>query len=238
MTMTRMRAVVPLICFVFLITGCETPPGKRATIGGLGGRGWRTPRRRGRGGGTGIAAGVILGGLVGGAIGDRMDAADRREAQRAATQAFDTAPLGAERSWRNPDSGNSGVSPPHAPTRRPVGNTAGSFSRRSPLAARASKPSAGPVASLTAVGKLSVEPVYGLSHLSDASDAKEILIMPRCVLPFVIAMLIIASTVYGQQQPAAGQQAMWDNADKNKDGVIDRTEFLGAMTDAFFLCRR
>ena len=58
--------------------------------------------------------------------------------------------------------------------------------------------------------------------------------MPRCVLPFVIAMLIIASTVYGQQQPAAGQQAMWDNADKNKDGGIDRIEFLGAMTDAFF----
>ena len=58
--------------------------------------------------------------------------------------------------------------------------------------------------------------------------------MPRCVLPFVIAMLIIASTVYGQQQPSAGQQAMWDNVDKNKDGVIDRIEFLEAMTDAFF----
>ena len=58
--------------------------------------------------------------------------------------------------------------------------------------------------------------------------------MPRCVLPFVIAMLIITSTVYGQQQPSAGQQAMWDNADKNKDGGIDRPEYLGAMTDAFF----
>ena len=58
--------------------------------------------------------------------------------------------------------------------------------------------------------------------------------MSRCVLPFVIAMLIIASAVYGQQQPAAGQQVMWDNADKNKDGGIDRPEFLGAMTDAFF----
>jgi Ca2+-binding EF-hand superfamily protein len=58
--------------------------------------------------------------------------------------------------------------------------------------------------------------------------------MSRCVLLFVIAMLIIASAVYGQQQSPAGQQAIWDNADKNKDGFIDRIEFLEAMTDAFF----
>jgi len=47
-------------------------------------------------------------------------------------------------------------------------------------------------------------------------------------------MLIITSAVYGQQQPPAGQQAIWDNADKNKDGFIDRIEFLEVMTDAFF----
>jgi hypothetical protein len=58
--------------------------------------------------------------------------------------------------------------------------------------------------------------------------------MSRCVLLFVIAMLIMTSTVYGQQPSPAGQQAMWDNADKNKDGFIDRIEFLEAMTDAFF----
>jgi hypothetical protein len=50
----------------------------------------------------------------------------------------------------------------------------------------------------------------------------------------VIAMLIITSVVYGQQQSPAGQQAIWDNADKNKDGFIDRIEFLETMTDAFF----
>jgi len=58
--------------------------------------------------------------------------------------------------------------------------------------------------------------------------------MSRCVLLFVIAMLIITSAVYGQQQSPASQQAIWDNADKNKDGFIDRIEFLEAMTDAFF----
>ena len=58
--------------------------------------------------------------------------------------------------------------------------------------------------------------------------------MSRCVLLCVIAMLIITSVVYGQQQSPASQQAIWDNADKNKDGFIDRIEFLEAMTDAFF----
>ena len=58
--------------------------------------------------------------------------------------------------------------------------------------------------------------------------------MSRCVLLFVIAMLIISSVVYGQQKSPPSQQAIWDNADKNKDGFIDRIEFLQAVTDAFF----
>jgi len=58
--------------------------------------------------------------------------------------------------------------------------------------------------------------------------------MSRCGLLFVIAMLIITNVVYGQQQSPASQQAIWDNVDKNKDGFIDRIEFLEAMIDAFF----
>ena len=58
--------------------------------------------------------------------------------------------------------------------------------------------------------------------------------MSRCVLLFVIAMLIMTSVVYGQQQSPASQQAIWDNVDKNKDGFIDRIEFLEEMIDAFF----
>jgi surface antigen len=109
MIMTRMRAVVLVICLAFLITGCETTSGQKGTIGGLGGAAAGGLLAAAAGGGaTGIAAGTILGGLVGGAIGNRMDAADRREAQRAATQAFDTTPSGQSVAWRNPDSGNSG----------------------------------------------------------------------------------------------------------------------------------
>jgi len=58
--------------------------------------------------------------------------------------------------------------------------------------------------------------------------------MSRCVLLFVIAMLMITSVVYGQQQSPPSQQAIWDNLDKNKNGFIDRMEFLEAMSDAFF----
>src|SRR5215831_6843110 len=58
--------------------------------------------------------------------------------------------------------------------------------------------------------------------------------MSRCVLLCVIAMLITTSVVYGQQQSPASQQAIWDNLDKNKNGFIDRIEFLEAMIDAFF----
>ena len=50
--MTRMRAIVPVICLVFLITGCETTSGGQKTaIGGLGG----------------AAAGGLLAAAVGGA---------------------------------------------------------------------------------------------------------------------------------------------------------------------------
>ena len=58
--------------------------------------------------------------------------------------------------------------------------------------------------------------------------------MSRCVLLFVIAMLIITSVVYGQQPSPPSQQAIWDNLDKKKNGFIDRIEFLEAMADAFF----
>ena len=43
---------------------------------------------------AGVLGGMILGGLIGGAIGNRMDAADRREANLAAHQALESAPAG------------------------------------------------------------------------------------------------------------------------------------------------
>jgi surface antigen len=110
---------VLLLC---LVVGCETtdpggppvqrPPAK-AAIGGLGGAAAGGLLAAALGGRPeGIAAGVILGGLVGGAIGDRLDAADRRQAQQATVRALESTPSGASVPWRNPDSGNSGTVTP------------------------------------------------------------------------------------------------------------------------------
>lgn len=101
--------IVFAVIVALTLAGCETTPGPKATIGGLGGAAaGGLLAAAARGGPAGIAAGVILGGLVGGAIGDRLDAADRREAERAAQRALETAPSGSSVAWRNPDSGHYG----------------------------------------------------------------------------------------------------------------------------------
>lgn len=109
MTVTRKWILVPVLLLTVLVAGCETTPGPKATVGGLGGATAGGLLAAAAGGGpAGIAAGVILGGLVGGAIGDRMDAADRRDANAAAARALETQPSGKATTWKNPDSGNSG----------------------------------------------------------------------------------------------------------------------------------
>ena len=106
------ETLVSAILVAFLLMGCESM-GPKTTVGGLGGAaaGGLLGAALG-GGGTGIAAGAILGGLIGGAIGDRLDAADREKARVAASQAFESVPSGQSVTWRNPDSGNSGVVTP------------------------------------------------------------------------------------------------------------------------------
>jgi surface antigen len=104
--------VVSAILMAFLLMGCETT-GPKTAIGGLGGAaaGGLLGAALG-GGGAGIAAGTILGGLLGGAIGDRLDAADRQQAQVAATRALEASPSGQSVAWRNPDTGNTGTVTP------------------------------------------------------------------------------------------------------------------------------
>lgn len=111
-TAYRKMAVLWLLLLVS-VAGCETTPGPKAAVGGLGGAAAGGLLAAATGGGnTGIAAGVLLGGLLGGAIGDRLDAADRRQAQQTAQHALETAPAGTQVAWRNPDSGNFGTVTP------------------------------------------------------------------------------------------------------------------------------
>ena len=104
----RILAILVLISFALI--SCE---GHRTAIGGVGGAAAGGLLGHALGGGTaGIFAGAIAGGLIGGAIGDRMDAADRRESERAAQRAFESAPSGQATAWNNPDSGNHGTITP------------------------------------------------------------------------------------------------------------------------------
>ena len=100
------KILILLVIMSVVLISCE---GNRAAVGGVGGAAAGGFLGHALGGGTaGIIGGAIAGGLIGGAIGDRMDAADRRESQRASQQAFETAPSGQATTWNNPDSGNHG----------------------------------------------------------------------------------------------------------------------------------
>jgi len=99
-----------LVLISFALIGCE---GHKAVGGGVGGAAAGGFLGHAFGGGAaGIIGGAIAGSLIGAAIGDRMDAADRRESERAAQRAFETAPSGQATQWSNPDNGNHGTITP------------------------------------------------------------------------------------------------------------------------------
>jgi len=106
------RILILALIMPFLFTACATTQegqNTKSIIGGLGGAAAGGLLAYGLGGGTAAVLGsTLLGGLVGGAIGDRMDAADKRQAQAATTKALESAPSGTSTHWKNPDSGHSG----------------------------------------------------------------------------------------------------------------------------------
>lgn len=115
--MTR-RLLATLVISAFALTACAsngtggTSPGiDKQTVGGLAGAGLGGLAGAQFGKGSGrlwtTGAGVLLGALAGSSIGQSLDKADQMYAERAYTQA-QTAPVGQQISWNNPDSGNSG----------------------------------------------------------------------------------------------------------------------------------
>jgi len=106
------RILILAFIMPFLFAACTTTQEGEHTksiIGGLGGAAAGGFLAYGLGGGTAAVIGSsLLGGLIGGAIGDRMDAADKRQAQAATTKALESAPSGTATHWKNPDSGHYG----------------------------------------------------------------------------------------------------------------------------------
>ncbi len=112
-------SIVTVILILLMVIGCAGTPGGsgsrhgKTIIGGLGGAaaGGLIAAAL-HGGPAGIIGGALAGGLIGGAVGDRMDAADHREAQKAAQRALEKSPSGTAVAWHNPDSGHSGAVTP------------------------------------------------------------------------------------------------------------------------------
>lgn len=111
----RCKLFVPVVLLAFLLAGCYATggPGPKTTVGGLGGAAAGGLIAAAAGGNApAIAGATILGGLVGAVVGDRLDAADRRQANATAQYALETAPVGSTATWQNPDSGHYGTFTP------------------------------------------------------------------------------------------------------------------------------
>ena len=66
----------------------------------------------GRGQLAAVAVGTLLGAIAGSQVGKSLDHADRLAMANAQQQALETGKSGANTTWRNPDSGNSGAITP------------------------------------------------------------------------------------------------------------------------------
>lgn len=58
--------------------------------------------------------------------------------------------------------------------------------------------------------------------------------MPRYVLLLTMIALMSAGMVSAQNRPQVTRKQIMETADRNKDGRIDRVEFLNRMKEAFF----
>jgi surface antigen len=106
------KILILAVLMPLMFAACATTQEGQNTktiVGGLGGAAAGGLLAFGLGGNTATVIGsTLLGGLIGGAIGDRMDAADKRQAQAATSKALETAPSGTSTQWKNPDSGHDG----------------------------------------------------------------------------------------------------------------------------------
>ena len=109
------RKIIPVILTASLVAACSPEMGQKESIGtiggGIGGAVIGAQVGEGKGQLFAIAAGTLLGVLLGGEIGRQLDDADRAAATRAYEQA-QTAPIGQNITWNNPDSGNTGAVTP------------------------------------------------------------------------------------------------------------------------------
>jgi surface antigen len=104
-------ALTMIVAASLAVAGCQQATLNKENVGmGLGAlAGGLAGSQMGKGSGRlwATGAGVLLGGLLGSNIGASLDKADMAYAQQAASRA-NTAPIGQQITWNNPQTGNSG----------------------------------------------------------------------------------------------------------------------------------
>ncbi|MBI5904059.1 MAG: glycine zipper 2TM domain-containing protein [Deltaproteobacteria bacterium] len=107
--------VAGTVALSLLFAGCASmgpKEGAGSVIGGVGGAVIGSQFGGGTGRVVGTAIGAVAGVLIGQEIGKSLDRADQLEMQRTAQYALENNRVDEPRSWRNPDSGNSGTVTP------------------------------------------------------------------------------------------------------------------------------
>ena len=97
------------------LSGCASmgpKEGAGSVVGGVGGAVIGSQFGSGTGRVVGTAIGAIAGMLIGQEVGKSLDRADQLEMQRTAQHALENSRVDETRTWRNPDSGNSGTITP------------------------------------------------------------------------------------------------------------------------------
>jgi surface antigen len=120
-----MKTLASVLVLSLALAACSADSGPKQTggtvLGGIGG----AVAGAQFGGGTGrlaaTALGTLLGAFIGSEVGKSLDKADQQAAHQAETRA-QTAPIGQQISWSNPDTGHSGSVTPTRDGRDTNGN--------------------------------------------------------------------------------------------------------------------
>ena len=101
-----------LVLFLFVTTSCTTAMGPKETGGTLigAGTGAIAGAQVGKGDGRllAVAVGTLAGALIGREVGVSLDRADQLAMERTAQNTLEYAKTNTTRTWKNPDTGNSG----------------------------------------------------------------------------------------------------------------------------------
>ncbi|MBI3505574.1 MAG: glycine zipper 2TM domain-containing protein [Proteobacteria bacterium] len=121
----RALKILTVGALAFALAACQDGGAKEnvgTVLGGIGGAVIGSQFGGGNGRFVGTAIGTMAGALLGREVGKSLDKADQAQLHRA-TQRAETAPVGQQITWSNPDSGNSGTITPTREGRDQSGST-------------------------------------------------------------------------------------------------------------------